>query len=198
MNRTMSDSCSLPSLSWFVIHTKPGEESRAQANLSAMGIETFAPKFLKSRINPFNDKLSLIPTQLFPRYIFARFDPLLFWHKVSFTRGVHKILSSGFQPLPVSDETIELIRERVGDNGYVQLSERLTPGDRVRFRQGSWQGVEGIFEGAVKESDRVRVLLSTVSYQARVTVSSEMVDTVKEQPSGAVALAATCRSAIAA
>jgi transcriptional antiterminator RfaH len=163
---------------WFAIQTKPAQESRAEANLSAWGVQTFSPKHLERSINPFSGKPSFCAKPLFPRYLFARFDPELYYHKVSFTRGVNKIVSFGAAPLAVSDETIQMIQDRVAADGYVQIGEEFEPGDVVRIKQGSLRGVSGVFDARLKDSDRVKILLTSINYQASVTLERQNLERV--------------------
>jgi len=177
MSSETNENLSLPALPpWFVIQTKPSEEVRAQANLSAWGLQTFAPLRRVSKVNQFTGKPSFFSKPLFPRYIFARFDPDLFWHKVSYTRGVQKVLSFGLGPVPVSEQTIEAIRARMDRDGYVRIGEDFEPGERVRIKHGSWRGVEGIFDSRITDSERVKILLTSIKYQASITVPGEMVE----------------------
>jgi len=158
---------------WFAIHAKPGQESRADANLSAWGIQTFAPKRLQRSVNSFSGKLSFCARPLFPGYLFALFDPEFSWHKVSFTRGVNKIVSFGLRPLAVCDETIRMIQARVGADGYVRLRAEFEPGELVRIKQGAFRGVSGLFDAGLKDSERVKILLTSINYQARVTLERD-------------------------
>ena len=177
MSSETFDQLSLPTLPpWFVIQTKPGEEARAEANLSAWGLETFAPRWRERRVNSFTGKPTFFPRPLFPRYIFARFDLEQSWNKVSYTRGVQKVLSFGLGPVPVSDQTIEKLRARMDGDGYVRVDEDFEPGERVRIKHGIWRGVDGVFDSRLTDSERVKILLTSINYRASITVGSEMVE----------------------
>lgn len=177
MSSEMFDQLSPPALPpWFVVLTKPGEEARAEANLSAWGVETCAPRRRERRVNSFTGKPTFFSRPLFPRYIFARLDLEQSWGKVSYTRGVHKVLSFGLGPVPVSDQTIETIRARMDGDGYVRVDEDFAPGERVRIKHGSWRGVDGVFDSRLTDSERVKILLTSINYRASITVSGEMVE----------------------
>lgn len=160
--------------SWYVIYTHPKQEDRARYNLNAWQVETFTPMCIERRYNQFTGKPQNVVKHLFPRYIFARFrvDQLL--HKVCFTRGVKSVVSFGGNPAVVDDEIIETIRERIGADGYVRLSEDLKPGDKVIIRSGPLKDFVGMFESRTKDQARISILLTTINFQSHVLVEREM------------------------
>jgi len=170
---------------WYAIHTKPKEEGRVEANLTAWQVETFNPKVKGSRRSQFGAPAHVVKP-LFPRYIFARFDASRGLHKVLFTRGVHSIVSFGGQPVPVDSETIEIIRSRVGSDGFVRLEDEFELGDAVMIKDGQFKGLTGVFNGKLKGTDRVMILLTAVKYHVSVVVGGDLV----QKASGALAAAA--------
>jgi len=165
-------------LRWHVVYTKSGEEDRADSNLRVGHIETFAPKMRARRIDKLTGKPTTTVKPLFPRYIFARFKASEALGKVWFTRGVHSVVSFGEQPSPVDDEVIELIKSRQGEDNLVRIGEDFRAGDKVVINEGPLKDLMGVFEGSVKERDRVSVLLSTVNYQGRVVLERAAVKKV--------------------
>jgi transcriptional antiterminator RfaH len=71
---------------------------------------------------------------LFPRYIFARFSVTRSLHKISFTRGVQRVVSFDEKPTPIDDEVIALLQARVDTDGFMRTGEPLRHGDKVRAR----------------------------------------------------------------
>ncbi|HZG51909.1 MAG TPA: transcription termination/antitermination NusG family protein [Pyrinomonadaceae bacterium] len=160
---------------WYVIHTKPMQEERAASNLCAWGIETLSPRINEPRYNQYSGKAIRIIKPLFPRYIFARFNARDLLHKVSFTRGILGVVSFGDGPCQVDDDIIELLKARLGENGLIQLGEYLSPGDRVIIRDGPLKNFVGIFEGRVKENDRISIMLTAVRYQNHIVIDRDLV-----------------------
>jgi transcriptional antiterminator RfaH len=160
--------------SWYVIHTHSKQEDRADLNLRAWGVTTFNPKTLERVYNPYSHKAANIIKPLFPRYMFARFN-INKLRQVHFTRGVHKVVCFGDDPIPVDDAIIAEIRSREGADGYICLLEELTPGDEVIIREGPMKNFKGIFIGKVSADDRVRILLHTVSFQAHLETERAVV-----------------------
>lgn len=160
---------------WFVIYTKTNEEDRAEKNLAAWGLATFYPRVRKKVVNEFSGKAIFFSRPLFPRYIFARFDAETLLHKVSNTRGVQKVLSIDYAPVPVEDEIIAFMQSKVAEDGFVSLDEPFRRGDEVLIKNGSLKGINGIFDRRMKDKNRVMILLNTINYQASVVVERDLV-----------------------
>jgi transcriptional antiterminator RfaH len=154
-------------LRWYVVHTNPKQEGRVESNLVAWEVETFNPLMKVRRKGVYAQGTSIRP--MFPRYLFARFDANNLFGKVRFTRGVHCVVSFGRGPTPVGDDVIELLRSRLGKDGFVDTQEEFKPGDKIRIVSGPLSGMVGIFEQYVSDSRRVMMLLNAMSYQARIT-----------------------------
>jgi transcriptional antiterminator RfaH len=159
---------------WYALQTHALQEDRAAENLNAWGVETFAPKYKERRSNAYTGRPVYFTRSLFPRYIFARFDAARMLRKVWFTRGVAKVVGFGDGPSPVDDEIIELIKSRVGEDGFVQFDEELKRGDKVVIRDGPLTNLVGVFESDLEDGDRVLMLLTAISYQGHVTIEREL------------------------
>jgi len=61
------------------------------------------------------------------------------------------------------------------EDGFVRIEEEIKPGDRVIVKDGPLKNFAGIFEREMKDADRIRILLETVSYQAHVEIEREIV-----------------------
>ena len=182
-------------LSWYVVHTHPRQEDRTHSNLSNWGLETLTPRLLVNKVNEFNGKVTHLAKPLFPGYIFSRFKYNEVFHRVRYTRGVHSLVSFNNTPAVVDDEIIELMRMQIGKDGFVKTLDQLEPGDEVVINNGRFQNFCGVFESGISDTDRVRILLNTVSFQAHVVVDRaavKKVSTVKR------AAAATSRLAYSA
>lgn len=166
---------------WYAIHVKPGQEARADSNLRAWRLETFAPQIRQRTHNPYTGKPSFVTKPLFPRYIFAKFKASALLHKVCFTRGVQDVVSFGGNPCSIDEEIISAIRSRTGPDGLIHIGEDLRPGDKVVIGEGPLQNFVGIFDGYCKDEERVSILLTMVTYQSRVIVGRQSVRRVNPQ-----------------
>src|SRR5215216_2449652 len=160
---------------WYVICTHPRQEDRAESNLNAWNVETFAPRIKKKRYNQFTGAAIQLVKPLFPRYIFAILKLSEMLQKARYTRGVHSVVGFGAGPSPVDEVIIKIIRSRIGDDGFIQLGERLKVGDAVMIKDGSLRNFTGIFERDIKESDRVMILLNTISFQGHLQIDRDLV-----------------------
>ncbi|MCA1616851.1 MAG: hypothetical protein LC800_22755 [Acidobacteria bacterium] len=167
-------SCDLPL--WYAVRTHPRQEDRAEFNLRAWQVETFNPRLREQRYNEFSGKPINLNKPLFPRYIFARFAADKLLHKVWYTRGVESVLGFGEGPASIADELIDLIKSKVGEDGFVRIKEELKPGDEVIIKHGPLKAFMGVFEREVESSDRIIILLNAVNYQGRVMVERHLVD----------------------
>lgn len=160
---------------WYVVHTNPKQEERANSNLVAWGVETLHAKLRTRRHNEFTGVPTYITQPLFPRYIFARFDARKQLSKILFTRGVHNVVCFGESPACVSEEIIDVIRARIDQNGIVRISNDLKPGDRVVISAGPLRNLMGVFEREVKGSERIMILLTAIGYQGHLVVDRELI-----------------------
>ena len=161
---------------WYVIHTHPKQEDRASSNLEVLGAPTFNPKIRERRYNQFSIAPTYMTKSLFPRYIFAQFKVNDLYHKVRFTRGVYSVVSFGEGPTPVDEEIVTLIRSFINkEDGFVRINEEIKVGDRIIIKDGPLRNFGGIFEREMKDADRIRILIETVSYQAHIEVERDMV-----------------------
>ncbi len=160
---------------WYAIHTNPKQEERAHCNLQDMGVESFAPKIKQRSYSRRVNTCGYIAKSLFPGYIFARFSPKVWLHKVRFTRGVHSVVKADGKPLSVDDEIIAAIESRIASDGFVKLNDEFKPGEKIIITSGVFRGMAGVFERKLKDSDRVVILLNTLAYQANLTLDLDQV-----------------------
>ena len=159
---------------WFLIHTNAKQEGRTVSNLSAWSVETFSPQVREWRYNRSTGERQPEVKPLFSRYVFAKFDLAGLFHKVRYTRGVHELVSFGDGPVKVDESIIELIRSRLDEDGLVKTGIDFKSGDMVVVKEGALKDFNGVFESEMKDSDRVVVLLNTISYQARLQIDRRL------------------------
>lgn len=166
---------------WYVVHTNPKQEERADSNLRAWGIETLHPRLKSRRFNEFSGAPTVITRSLFPRYIFAKFNAREQLSKISFTRGVYYVVSFGGQPVSVDEDIIQIVKDRIDQNGFVRVGEDLKQGDKVVIKAGPLREFEGIFERRLKDNERIALLLTTISYQGRLVVNRDQIEKINQR-----------------
>jgi len=146
-------------LQWHAVHTKPRQEAVAEVFLSQSGIETFYPKIAPGK-------------PLFTGYLFTKFDEETQRRLVKYSKGVSSIVSFGDKPALVDESLIDAIKARIKD-GFVHLDPpSFKKGERVEIKEGPLEGVSGIFDSRVKDSDRVVILLNAIASQARMVIQA--------------------------
>jgi transcription elongation factor/antiterminator RfaH len=168
---------------WYAICTRPKEEDRADLNLRSWSVQTFSPKFKERSASGYGRERESVSKPLFANYLFARFDANKQLHKINYTRGVSTVVSFAGSPVSIDDEIIDLLKARVGQDGFVSMdadrvSEDLQSGDKVRINSGPFESMVGVFKRRTKDKARVKILLDAMNYQSHLEIEREMVEKV--------------------
>ena len=162
---------------WYVIQTKPKKEKEANSYLSIKGLEVYSP--LLETYFPNNGEIKRTCKPLFPGYIFANFDYVADYGLVKWGRGIKKIVGfSDNLPSPVSEEVVNEIKSRCGEDGFVRINRCYRPNEQVRVKSGPFKDLMGIFETWVPEKERVRILLNLIGFQPQVELHVSMIERV--------------------
>jgi transcriptional antiterminator RfaH len=160
---------------WYCIHIKATkEDSVCQLLKDLPEVETFCPKIEKRRY--LRSKPRLVVENLFPRYVFVKFDAPRYAQTIRYTRGVRRVVGdhTGY-PWTVDNAIIDFIKFRT-EHGFVgQEASRLCAGDSVRIEEGPLTGFQGIFLDEMNATERVIVLLNTIESQTRVQIKKRMI-----------------------
>ena len=161
-------------LNWFAIQAKPSQEGVAENVVASLELETFLPRVRRECYSRCSWHQEVHP--LFPGYLFARFCPDRHLHAVRYSRGVCRVVGAGGTPLPVEEEIITELQERIGADGCVRLEDRSwLPGEVVSLENGPLRGWTGIFERELDDGHRVAILLETINH-ARVIVEKHLLE----------------------
>ena len=161
---------------WYVIQTKPKKEEEATSYLLAKGVEIFGP--LMETFTSRNGKLAKELKPLFPGYIFGKFDLEQNYPLVRWGRGVKCVLGFGGYPTSISEEVVEIIKERTDTQGIVRVKQNFKANDVIRIKTGPLKDLLAIFERWVSDSERVRILLNLIGYQPSVEMHYSMIEKV--------------------
>ena len=100
---------------------------------------------------------------------------------MTYARDVLGVVSSGDVPIEVPDRTIEQLQEWI--ESYAESIElapnSLKQGDRVKITEGPMQGLEAIFLSEPSQNECVALLLDLMDSQARVQISREKIEPIK-------------------
>lgn len=154
---------------WYLISTKHGKEDLLQEKFRLQQFEVLNPKISERKI--LRRKLQDVVSPLFPCYLFVKFDFPSDYCLVKYTRGVKSIVGAN-HPVVVPDEIITSIVEKM-DGGMIKMKAAdFVPGEKVLIKNGSFKGLEAVFEAELKGSERVSILLKSIN--ARVIIDRAM------------------------
>jgi transcription elongation factor/antiterminator RfaH len=153
---------------WFVAHTLPKSERKAEMHLGAQGFRTYLPEIKKTIRHARQFRNVQVP--LFPRYIFLILDLARDrWLSVRSTVGVSSLFTCDGRPVPVPTGVVEnLIAHSEGK--LMGLDAGLTSGQSVRVLNGPFANLVGTLE-RLDGAGRARVLLDIMGTAAPVNIS---------------------------
>lgn len=160
---------------WYCIYTKAGkEEAVSKALRERLNLEVLNPKIKRKKF--VRGRYIEALEELFPCYIFSRFELDLYYHTIKYTRGVRRIVGDSLgSPYVVDEAIIRAIESRMID-GFVSLQpQRFSPGEKVVIQEGPLKGLEGIFLEEVRPRERVLILLNAIRYQAKIEIEHDFV-----------------------
>ncbi len=156
---------------WYVVHTQPHREVRAQAHLAAQGFRIFLPRHRKTVRHA--RKLKAVSAPLFPCYLFVVLDlGRDRWRSVNGTFGVVRLVSGEESPIPVPAGVVETMVSKCSVDGHLNLGRSLEVGDRVRVLSGPFADLIGELT-RIDGAERVRVLLRLPGSEIPVSIGDD-------------------------
>lgn len=156
-------------MSWYVVHTKPRQESRALLNLERQGYECFLPTIARKKVS--RASVDLVSEPLFARYLFIDLDSDMAgksWAPIRSTLGVSKLVTFGNEPAKVNSGLIALLKDRATTLSETPESP-FKPGDTVTIRDGAFSGIEAVYQMDNGEA-RAMVLIELLHRPTKVVV----------------------------
>jgi transcription elongation factor/antiterminator RfaH len=152
---------------WFLVHTLPKSEGRAEVHLRAQGFRTYLPQI--NRTIRHARRFRNVQASLFPRYMFIILDLSRDrWLSVRSTIGVSTLFTCDGRPTPVPAGVVEGLISY-----YDQMAESrvfdLARGQSVRVMSGPFAELIGTLD-RLDAGGRTRVLLEIMSTVVPVTI----------------------------
>jgi len=149
---------------WFLTHTHPKSEGKAELHLQAQGFRTYLPQIRKTIRHA--RQLKTVRASLFPRYLFVILDlERDRWLSVRSTVGVSRLITNqDGRPIPVPVGVVESLIEQ-SDGNLTRLDTGLVKGQRVRILSGPFADLAGTLE-RLDGAGRVQVLLEMMGTTA--------------------------------
>ena len=156
-------------MQWYVVHTKPKQESRALVNLERQGVSCFLPTIPKKRVR--GKAFEMVQEPLFSRYLFIELDTTLSgrsWAPIRSTLGVSKLVTFGTEPARVNSGLIDVLKTQAQSLAQTPISQ-YQPGDLVQIKEGPFKGIEAIYQMDDGEM-RAMVLIELLQKPTRLQV----------------------------
>ena len=140
---------------WYIAKVKRYQAGFAERQLKQGALEVYNPRIvvLKSGRRKWED--------LFPGYLFCKVDTSSSdqWTGLMWTPGVRYFLPPAASPVPLSEEAVGEVRQRVerwNGGGYIWVFKK---GDHLRIKSGPLKGLDAIFEKYIPGRERCEVFL---------------------------------------
>lgn len=160
---------------WYVLHTYSGYEDNVARNLrqriESMGMEdkiidVVVPREKKIKVK--HGKRKTIEERLFPGYVLVRMivteDS---WYVVRNTPNVTGFVGSGTTPTPVSQEEINRLLKRMGED-EPKYKMDVSEGDAVKIVDGPFKDFEGRISEVNEAKGTVKVLVNVFGRETPV------------------------------
>ena len=156
---------------WFLVRSKPRQESVALTHLARQGYESYLPLFATEKL--VRRKSTVVQEPMFARYLFVRLDTTgqgQSWSPIRSTVGVSELVCFGSRPARVDDALIATLREReIAQQG--NPTTMFAHDDSVRITEGAFAGLEAIYQMNDAEG-RAMVLLDLLSKPVAMTLDA--------------------------
>lgn len=153
------------SAQWFAIETRHRFEKKVIAQLLRKGFESFLP--LLTEQHEWSDRQQVITIPLFPGYAFVYADQSRScFQAILQTAGVIRFVSFGGTVATVPRKQIEDLQLLLQQKRCFSLHPFIHTGQRIRIREGSLRGLEGI----LLRHEKKKLVISIQSIQRSVAI----------------------------
>ena len=156
---------------WFCLRAQAKREHIAVAYLRQYHeVKAFCPRVRFRR--PTSRGPVWFVEAMFPGYLFARFHYATFNGRVRQGRGICGFVQFGDRFGLLPDELIDQLRDRVGENEVVEISQPFVPGQNVQISQGPFLGLEALVTRPIDARGRVEILIEWMGRSLRAEVKA--------------------------
>ena len=156
-----------PGERWYLVHTHPKSERRAEQHLGFQGFRTYVPCIRKTVRHA--RQLRTVTAPVFPRYAFIILDLNRDrWLSVKSTIGVSNLFVCNDRPAPVPVGVVEALIAQTKGN-LIEFDSALHEGQQVRVVSGPFADLVGTLQ-RLDGTGRVRVLLDMMGSAVPVVI----------------------------
>lgn len=158
---------------WYCFKALPKKEHIASEFLKRLdGMETFCPRI--SYIKKTRRGKVRFVESLFPGYVFVHVDLQLNYRQIRSIQGIRDVVAFGERIPRIPDESIEGLKEQIGDNDQKDLPEpALEPGREVVITEGPFRDLKAVVNSNMNARQRVAVLLEFLGRQMEVELPAD-------------------------
>jgi len=160
---------------WYLIYTKPKQESIAKENLERQDYSVYLPMAVVRRKR--RGKSVRIIEAMFPRYLFINLSEQTDdWGPIRSTIGVSSLIRFGIEPAKIPQLLIDALIARENPEGIHELHVKdFERGQKVVISEGPFEGYEALF--ATHESnERVSLLLKIAGQTAKIQLKQDIIE----------------------
>ena len=160
---------------WYLIHTKPKQESVAKENLLRQNYCVYLPMAVTRRRRDGRTKRTV--AALFPRYLFIHLDDSADdWAPIRSTIGVSGLVRFGMIPAKISEDMVVAIKKRENEEGIHELhAGDFEEGQQVRIVEGPFEGYEAIFKSK-SGRERAVLLLNIAQNMSKIQIDIDKIE----------------------
>jgi transcriptional antiterminator RfaH len=94
---------------------------------------------------------------------------------VKYTRGVKTIVNFGGKIVPLHDEFIAYIKDKLEDGVATIQPKGFKKGEKIVIKDGPFKGLSGIFEKELDGKERVAILLDGINFSAKMEIDKGLI-----------------------
>lgn len=161
---------------WYAVFTLPQNEKSAMKQLALREVEAFLPTYETVKVWKNRQRVKTV-LPLFPTYLFVNIEGQE-RTRVLQSPGVIHIVGNHREDASIAEAEIELLRSGVRQRNMEPYRE-LVVGKKVRIKQGSMEGVEGVL---VRKGNGLRFVLSLklINQHAALEVGAEDLEQIAD------------------
>ena len=173
------------SKSWYVVHTYSGYEQRTKANLLQRIESMDVQDKISQVVVPTEDEVEIkggqrrtVARKILPGYMLVQMKlDEESWYVVRNTPGVTGFVAAGNQPVPLEEEEVERILNRM-KAAVPKVKIGFSKGDNVRIVEGPFAEFIGTVDEINLEKGKVRLLVSFFGRETPIEVDLSQVQTI--------------------
>ena len=154
---------------WFALYTKPRHEFKAQAQLESENIICYLPTITK--LKQWSDRKKKVTEPLFKGYIFIEATEKERLAAVECSAVVKTIFFDG-RPSVIPEYQINSLKNLLSNTNKVQVFNEIIRGDRIKIKEGPFEGVEGVVYDVSKDETMLAVNIDLLKRSVVVKLSA--------------------------